>query len=828
MRNAAAIPCVALILGSAFGVFLPAPPTLPAVIALTACAVSAFWCWRGGGARLLIAFVAGAFFSGAVLLSAVAWQRAWRPPLRLAFEAAARAERERATAEGRVVPMDDEAMLTLEGTLRSDAAPGDNGVFVALDVESASPFPAPPPSVPAPPAAPAGARVALTVVGALAADHAGDWRAGRRVRLPAQLRRAARYLDPGVSDFERALARRGTTLVGTVKSGALVDVVGRGGWWSEALASARAFSRRAIAGHVGVWSPQSAAIVSAIVIGDRSALDPAIERRLQEAGTYHVIAISGGNIAILAGLLVGAFRVAGVLGRMAMIAAIGVLIAYAQFVGGGASVDRATLMAVVYFAARALDLKTPPLNALAVVGAVLVASNPLSIADPAFLLTFGATLAILTIVPVVDWRGRPRWLAAAGAMFLSSVAAELLLLPVAAVLFERVTFAGLLLNFLAIPLMAVAQIAGMSVIPAAAVAPKLAGVAGLAAHAGAHGLIWSADLVRFVPFLTWRVAAPALCVCIIYYTALAGLWFAWRLRFGFAAIALVAGLWMVVDPRSLVAARGDGRLHVTFFDVGQGDAALVVFPRGSTLLVDAGGLGVASSFDIGDRVLGPAIRATGLRRLDRVALTHGDADHIGGALSIVNEFRPLEVWEGIPVPRAEPLAALRTATLARSAAWANVYAPYRLTIDGVELIAWHPNLEEWERQKVRNDDSLVLELRWGDASIVLTGDIGREVEQTLTSRIQPARIRVVKIPHHGSLTSSSEPFVRGLAPQVAVVSAGRMNRFGHPAPAVLRRYEAVGATVFRTDRDGAVFVETDGRSLTARAFASASRSFERR
>ena len=128
---------------------------------------------------------------------------------------------------------------------------------------------------------------------------------------------------------------------------------------------------------------------------------------------------------------------------------------------------------------------------------------------------------------------------------------------------------------------------------------------------------------------------------------------------------------------------------------------------------------------------------------------------------------------------------------------------------------------------MRNDDSLVLEVRWRDVSVMLTGDIGREVEQTLTPTIPPAPLRVVKVPHHGSLTSSSELFVRALAPQLAVVSAGRMNRFGHPSPEVLRRYTAAGATVFRTDRDGAVFVETDGRSLNARAFVSTSGSFHR-
>jgi competence protein ComEC len=242
-----------------------------------------------------------------------------------------------------------------------------------------------------------------------------------------------------VPDHERALARRGTTLVGTVKSGALVEVVERGGWFDEAMAAARAFARRAIADGVGRWSAESAAIVAAIVIGDRAGLDDDMQRRLQDAGTYHVIAISGGNIAILAGLLIGAFRLAGRLGRTAMIASMTALILYARLVGDGASVDRATLMAVVHFGARAFDQRSPPLNALAVVAALLVAAGPLSVAEPAFVLTCGATLAILVVVPSATpvAGARPAAPSIIGGMFAASAAAEAVLFPVGALAFSR-------------------------------------------------------------------------------------------------------------------------------------------------------------------------------------------------------------------------------------------------------------------------------------------------------------------------------------------------------------------------------------------------------
>ena len=523
MRTVAAIPAVGLLAGAAAGLLVPDLPRLLTSTFLILCGALSVWAWRIGRTPVLAGMVVAGFFAGGAMLAAEAWERAWRPTLWSAFVEIAHAQRVQAAAEGRRLPEDDEAFAVVEGILNSDASPGASGASLSIAVDGLVGQ-----------VGPAGlvgrdgmeregfsrasGGIAVTVVGSLAADRLDGWRAGRRVRLPVTLRRPSRYLDPGVPDHERELARRGTRLVGTAKSGAQVEVLARGGWLAETMSGARAFARRAIAAGVGRWSPQSGAIVAAIVIGDRAGLDNDVQRRLQEAGTYHVIAISGGNIAILAGLLIGAFRLAGWLGRTAMLSSIAVLLAYASFVGHGASVDRATLMAVLYFGARAADQRSPPLNALALVAAILVAADPLSVADPAFLLTFGATLAILVIVPVVtgtnaesaehaanttkgmDAEISPSSAASAisaflfairrplFAMFVASAAAEAMLFPVGALTFSRVTFAGLGLNFLAIPLMGVAQIAGMAVVPAAMASRTLAAIAGWIAHLGAAGL----------------------------------------------------------------------------------------------------------------------------------------------------------------------------------------------------------------------------------------------------------------------------------------------------------------------------------------------------
>ncbi len=827
MRNVVAIPAVALIAGSAIGLGLPETSRIGLTVTLVAACATAV-AFRGRERWVAASAVIG-FAAGGALLASDAWRKASTSTLRRAFDAAAAVERAQAEAEHRFHPLDPSALAIVEGVLRADASPGPGGVSLSLDVTRFAPPGAREKSVDV------SGGALVSVAGALSAQYVDRWRAGRRVRLPVDLHRPARYLDAGVPDGERASLLRGTMLVGGVKSGALVEVLARGGWLDERLAAVRAFSRRAIGDAVGRWSARSAAIVTAIVIGDRAGLDPAVQQSLQQAGTYHVIAISGGNIAILAGLMLAGFRWAGALGRTASLASMAMLVAYAALVGGGASVNRATLMAALYFAARAADQRSAPLNTLAVAALLLVAVSPFSVVDPAFVLTCGATLAILTGVPRVPEVPKVprvpgvrevlrRWMMPAWSLLVASAATEAALLPVGALFFSRVTFAGLALNFFAIPLMAVAQLAGMAVVPLALVSATLARAAGLVAHAGAEGLVRSADLTRFAPMLAFRVAPPSWWVVGSYYVSLAVLWRSVN-KSAFSAISAISAflvvfsaIWILAEPWAWLASRGDGRLHVSFLDVGQGDATFIRLPHGSTLLIDAGGLAGTSTFDIGDRVVAPVLRGAGVRRLDYLVLTHGDPDHIGGAGAIIEEFRPRHVWEGIPVPRFEPLRRLHAAAEAHGLEWTEVHAGDHVALDGVDIAVLHPPPADLERQRVRNDDSIVLELRWRDLSLVLAGDIGKIVERDLIAHVLPAPMRILKVPHHGSLTSSTPEFVRALHPRVAVFSAGRSNHFGHPAPEVLDRYRAAGVEIVRTDMDGQVDLATDGRSFHFQVF----------
>ncbi|MEO8521714.1 MAG: DNA internalization-related competence protein ComEC/Rec2, partial [Acidobacteriota bacterium] len=824
VRTPAALAALPLIAGAADGLLMTGRPdsrlALCGAGAALLCLVAA-WGFLGiaDGPGVVTSVVAGCFASG-LSLGATAARQAYGPDLLTWFDASD------AAARGDPV--------VILGTLIEDASAGPLGWSVLLDVDDVD-------------RRSTRGGVRLSIGGSAADAAAGAWRAGRRVRLPAILRKPTRYGDPGVPDDVRALARRGTVLIGSVKSAALVEVVAAGGVVDEAAAAARRWARLRLSRYVGRWSIQSAAIANAILIGDRSGLSDDDQRRLQEAGTYHVIAISGGNIAILTTMLLVGMRLAAVPGRAAAAVSVGVLLFYGRLTGASPSVSRAVAAACVYLAGRVLDHRGPALNALAVAAVAGVAYAPVVVFDAGFILSFGASLGILVgvpgILPAAGMRdgpdagaGQHRFtgsmppdgsggggfgtravraaLVAAVAMAAATLSAELAILPVSAAVFSRVTFAGLALNFAAIPLMTVVQGASMATlgtaplawIGGARMADLAAQLSGWLTHLAASWLVRSARLVDLAPWLSRDVLPPAWGLVSAYYAA-AIVWLAATrfARAGMAGMAACAALILAGVPalaRDSASPPPPGWLRVVFLDVGQGDATLVRLPDGHAMLVDAGGV-PGSSFDIGGRIISPALRALGVWRLDTLVVTHADPDHIGGAPAVLRRFSPQVVWEGVPVPPHPRLRELEAAAAAANVTWRETQAGDRERRGGVELRVLHPPPPEWERQKVRNDDSVVLEISIGEVSIILPGDVGAEVERLLLPHLTPARLVVVKAPHHGSASSSGLPFVRATHPAAVIFSAGRGNRFGHPAPAVVDRYRQAGAAVFRTDEDGA-------------------------
>jgi competence protein ComEC len=795
---------------------------------------------------------------------AQAWQAAVGPPLRAQGERWLAARR-----EGQPV--------VVEGRLRGDAQPTEYGASLVLDVDR---FDAAGQSMPS------RGGIRVSVSGAAARLAATDWRDGRRLRVPVILREPQPYQNPGLPNQTHVLALQGVTWLAGVKSAALVTVERPASPLEEAAAAARAYVRRAVgdamrpgipqarepARAAGAWQEPASirlGIVTAILVGDRAGIPLEVTERLQKAGTFHVIAISGGNIAMLTVIVLTALRTVRVPPRASAVVTAAAVGVYGVIASGASSVARATVVALICLSARALDVRPAGFAVLwsALLGLLLW--SPLSIRDPGFLLTAGATIGILLSAPGLlrgrapeTWprpavpastarKGGPEgdpdarrtafhrvgWLRSIAR---ATVAADLVLLPIATTLFSRVSVAGLVLNPLAIPLMGLAQLAGLAIVATSVAAPGVAAAAAMVAAFGVDGLLTVSALVERWPWLAWRVPPPGVVAIGVYYAA----WLAWivarrrderRIAPASLTIALFCTLWIATAPSWLPSrfaklppmtpfrAAVHPPLIVVFLDVGQGDATLVRLPHGRAILVDAGGLPGASAFDVGARVVVPALWAMGTRRLEALALTHGDPDHIGGAAAVVADLMPHEMWDAIPVPGHPGLARVQAATAAHGVGWRRVLSGTRLTRDRVDFRVIHPPRPEWERRRVRNDDSLTLWVEYGSVRVLLPGDIGGSVEEQLARDFsrQEAGVTILKVAHHGSATSSAAPFLDALRPAVAVVSAGRGNRFGHPAREVIARYAARGIPLLRTDLLGATAVVTDGSSARAYAWSGA-------
>jgi competence protein ComEC len=640
--------------------------------------------------------------------------------------------------------------------------------------------------------------------------------AGDRVRVSARLYPAREFKNFQRPFYGLYMRSRGIHARAFAKSALLVVKTADGPRASPRRLLSRlrldfqAVLERAFPAPAGPGLTPRGSILEALLLGEDGRLDPEMERSLQGTGLYHLFAISGGHIAVLAFLLFGLLRLARVPKRASYAALAVLLTGYAVLVEGNASVLRAVIMAEAFLIGRLIWREAHILNAVGLSALILLLANPFHLFDAGFQLTYAATVSIILFAPRILKR-LPRLPLGASELTAMSVAALLGVLPIMAADFNRVTFSSLLLNYAAVPLVALIMGLGYVFLPLAIVLPFTAAPFASALDDLVRVFERVAHLLDWAPILSYRIPTPHGWTVAGYAATLLLLLAPRKFRGQKpAAFVLFAGFFLVLVMYPFSPAVKE--LTVTFLDVGQGDSILVEFPGRVRMLVDAGGF-PEGTFDVGESVVSPYLWRKGIKRLDALVLTHAHPDHIGGLPAVARNFRIGEFWDARTPARSEAYAALQSA-LRPGATRRRVGRGFAWERAGVRVDVLHPPAAAAEDPvEPVNDESIALRITRDGTSFLLAGDIGRAAEADILASGLPVRGNVLKAPHHGSGTSSSPEFLAAVSPAFVVVTVGDGNRYGLPSAAVIARYEAAGATVLRTDVQGAIEIASDGRRL---------------
>jgi competence protein ComEC len=675
------------------------------------------------------------------------------------------------------------------------------------------------------------------------------YRYGDRLQVTGELRTPTD--TPGFS-YRAYLARRG---IHALVDGPQIQVLARDEG-HPVQAALIALADRAEALVATLWPAPESALMAGILLGRERNIPDRLLTAFNDSGTRHIIAISGFNITLLAGALSAILLT--ITSRRAAAPIVIILLAfYTLLVGGDAAVVRAAIMGALTLLALLAGRPADALTGLGTSAWLMTAWHPWTLWEPSFQLSFAATLGLITLEPRLEsWVERvvrrgtegtggtggaegtdgerrvpsvplvpsvppvpslrvPGWLREA---LLVSLAAQIATLPITLGTFGRLSLIAPLANLLILPVQAaVMELGALAVVLGLLWRP----LGQLFAHLAWPFIAYTIAVTEALGSLSWAAVdfhlAGALPLALY---SLAGflLWARstperWQaLARHLPTKALLVGLAAAAAIIWVGVARGpDGRLHVTILDVGQGDAILVRTPDGKWLLVDGGP----------DPTLLPAALGRRLAPWDRhlhlVALTHPDEDHLAGLVRLPRTHRL-----GLVLDTRNPRDTPSGQAWAGNTAGLHVLYPERGTIldlgSGARLEVLHP--AGWLLEGTRSDsnnNSLVLRLTYGRASFLLTGDLELEGELHLLAQEDlPLDSTVLKVSHHGARTATTLRFLEAVTPQLAVVSAGAGNRYGHPHPDVLARLEEAGALVWRTDGCGDVHIATDGERLWVR------------
>jgi competence protein ComEC len=730
-----------------------------------------------------------------------------------------------------------------------------------------------------------------------AQDQPQPFHCGERVRAVVRLLQPETYHDPGVWSRQDFLLDQGITSTATVS----IDRVDRLGLapgnfpacrisglqhTSGARLLALPAAMRRLPGPLRL-SQDDAIMLAAMVTGDRTYLTHSLRVGFERTGSFHMVVVSGLQLAIVAGCIFWVARRLRLPRVPATFLTILASFGYALFTGFATPVQRSLWMVALYLLGRLLYRERNPLNTIGFAALCLLALSPRSLFDASFQMTLLAVVAIAgvaapllqaTVHPyltatrdlrltAIDAKLAPKLaqfrislrmiataLQAAGnwsiawrvlpwtvrfpircfELVVVSCVVELAMALPMAVYFHRITVFALPVNIFILPLLVVLMPAALMTLLFALISPACAALPAMLVALPLHFGVGLVHLFGSLAFGDFRIPAPLLwqsaAFCALLGAAivlahpsrknkdaarvghpLLASGVCWERRLAWAALLLAA--LAAVAPRPVQHPRD--ALLVEAIDVGQGDSLLLITPDGKTLLVDGGGFGggprqTPQDFDIGEEVVSQVLWSRGIRRLDAVALSHAHSDHMGGLPAILRNFHPAELWVGNN-PRFKDYNALLDEAAALHLRLRAFRAGDALNFGSAQINVLAPFRDYQPSPEPANNDSLVLHVTYGATSVLLEGDAEASIEQAMLAEPGLAST-LLKVGHHGSITSTRPEFLFRVSPQWAVISCGLHNRYGHPRQEVLEELQAAHIRTFRTDINGATCFHLDGKT----------------
>lgn len=630
--------------------------------------------------------------------------------------------------------------------------------------------------------------------------------AGERVLVRGRLAPLDDARNPG-EPSSRAIGRAegiGGELAGTVIARAPPDARDARTWAPRARAALAARLR-------GAMREPEATIVAGALWGERGALPADLRADFQATGTVHVLVTAGLHLGVLAGVVLALLRLCAVPRVAASLAAIPCIGGYAWLTGAHLPSQRAAVMISIALLARACGARVGSWNALALAALIVAALWPAAVTTVSFALSFSCIAAIVLFArPLEHALARVRMPDRVREALALTIATQVGVWPLSAATFGLIAPYAVAANAFVVPATAVALVGGVMTLACAHLPFFGAAAAALTAF-DVDAILRVVTLVAAFPGARVAVAPPPLAAIVAYDVAalFAGMLFSRRPRGAALLLAVASALVLTTTVRL-----PDGRLSITMLDVGQADGIVVRTPRGHVIVIDSGGrlergptvAGTSPAEIVGERVVLAYLRREGVREVALLLNTHPHGDHVGGFPVIVRGLHVDAIADsGQRYGGRAFNDGLREAGMHRVPVHIARCGDRWSTGDGVVLSILSPcGALLADGKNDVNENSIVAMLQYGAFRMLFTGDAGFETEQRLLREGVDLRAAVLKVGHHGSAYASKPAFLRAVRPRVGLVSVGRHNVFGHPAPSTIGNLEAAGTAVYRTDRCGAI------------------------